>query len=76
MPTKTFFNLTEGKRKKLLKAIHSEFSRVPFGEVSINQIIKAAGIPSGSFYRYFADKQDMLQYLLADYREMLKHPRP
>ena len=71
MPTKTFFNLPEEKRKKLLDAIHEEFSRVPFGAVSINQIVRLAGIPRGSFYQYFEDKQDMLQYLLADYRETL-----
>jgi AcrR family transcriptional regulator len=73
MPTKTFFNLPEEKRQKLLEAIHGEFSRVPFGEVSINQIIRMAGISRGSFYQYFEDKQDMLQYLLSDYLKMLKH---
>jgi AcrR family transcriptional regulator len=73
MPTKTFFNLPEEKRQKLLDAIHKEFSRVPFDEVSINQIIRMAGISRGSFYQYFEDKQDMLQYLLADYQKMLEH---
>jgi AcrR family transcriptional regulator len=71
MPTKTFFNLPEEKQRKLLEAIHSEFSRVPFDEVSINQIVRMAGIPRGSFYQYFRDKQDMLQYLLSDYQAML-----
>ena len=73
MPTRTFFNLPDEKREKLLEAIYGEFSRVPFGEVSINRIIKAAGIPRGSFYQYFNDKQDMLQYLTSDYRQMLKN---
>ncbi len=73
MPTNTFFNLPDEKREKLLEAIYGEFSRVPFGEVSINRIIKAAGIPRGSFYQYFNDKQDMLQYLTSDYRQMLKN---
>ena len=73
MPTKTFFNLPEGKRERLLKAIHGEVYRVPFEEVSINRIIKAAGISRGSFYQYFNDKRDMLQYLTADYRQMLKN---
>ncbi|MDX9871649.1 MAG: TetR/AcrR family transcriptional regulator [Clostridia bacterium] len=72
MPTKTFFNLPEEKRNKLLEAIHEEFSRVSFEEVSINQIIRMAGIPRGSFYQYFEDKKDMLRYLLSDYQEMLK----
>lgn len=72
MPTQTFYNLPEEKRQKLLKAIHEEFFRVPFEEVSINQIIKLAGISRGSFYQYFEDKQDMLQYLMSDYRKMFK----
>ena len=72
MPTKTFFNLPEEKREKLLEAIHGEFSRVQFSDVSINQIIKMADIPRGSFYQYFEDKNDVLQYLTADYREMMK----
>ena len=71
MPTKTFYNLPEGKREKLLDAIREEFTRVPFDEVSINQIIRAAGIPRGSFYQYFEDKRDMLHYLMGDYQRML-----
>lgn len=73
MPTKTFYNLPEDKRKKLLDAIREEFSRVPIDDVSINQIIKTAGISRGSFYQYFDDKQDMLQYLLTDYREQMRY---
>jgi AcrR family transcriptional regulator len=72
MPTQTFYNLPEEKRQKLLDAIHEELTRVPFNDVSINQIIRLAGIPRGSFYQYFEDKQDMLQYLMSDYREMFK----
>jgi AcrR family transcriptional regulator len=73
VPTRTFFNLPDEKRKKLIDAIHGEFSRVPFDEVSINQIIRLASIPRGSFYQYFEDKRDMLQYLLSDYRTTLQH---
>ena len=73
MPTKTFFNLPEEKSKKLLEAIYEELSRVPFAEVSINQIVKSAGISRGSFYQYFKDKQDMLDYLLTDYQKMMIH---
>lgn len=72
MPTQTFFNLPAGKRQKLLEAIYAEFSRVPYDEVSINQIIRAAGIPRGSFYQYFAGKQDVLDYLLAGYRQLME----
>ena len=69
MPTSTFFNLPEEKRAKLLCAIKDEFSRVSFDEVSINKIVRAAEIPRGSFYQYFADKNDMLEYILTDYKK-------
>ena len=71
MPTMTFYNLPVEKREKLLCAIRDEFSRVPFDQVSINQIIKGAGISRGSFYQYFTDKIDMLNYILSDYRDKM-----
>lgn len=71
MPTKTFFNLPEEKRRKLMEAIRAEVSRVPPDEVSINRIVKAAGIPRGSYYQYFEDKHDMLQYLMADFQPLV-----
>ena len=71
MPTKTFYNLPEDKREKLMAAIRAELSRAPVDEISINKIIHAAEIPRGSFYQYFENKEDMLRYLLADYRVLL-----
>ena len=68
MPKQTFFNLPEEKRGKLVDSILAEFSRVPFEKVSINQIIRLAGISRGSFYQYFEDKQDVLQFLLSEYK--------
>ena len=50
MPSSTFLNLPAEKQEKLLKAATREFSHRPFNEASINQIIKEAGIPRGSFY--------------------------
>jgi AcrR family transcriptional regulator len=74
MPTSTFFNLPQEKREKLICAIKDEFSRVPFEAASINKIIQAAKIPRGSFYQYFADKNDMLSYILLEYmNQMLEH---
>lgn len=64
LPTKTFLNLPEEKKKSLEKAAYEEFSRVLFPEASINRIIKNAGISRGSFYMYFEDKQDLYSYLL------------
>lgn len=71
MPTSTFFNLPEEKRDKVIRAIKDEFSRVPFDDVSINKIVQAAGIARGSFYQYFADKDDMLRFILLDCQRLM-----
>lgn len=47
------------KRERLLLAAEEEFARVPYAEASINRMIRAAGIPRGSFYMYFRDKEEL-----------------
>lgn len=64
MPTETFFRLPEAKRETLLRCARQEFARVPYPDASINRIIRAAGIPRGSFYMYFADKADLFLHLM------------
>jgi AcrR family transcriptional regulator len=64
LPKQTFFNLPEHKRKTLIEAAEKEFTRAPLFEASIANIIKMAGIPRGSFYQYFEDKEDLYFYLL------------
>ncbi len=66
MPTSTFYNLDEEKRKQIFEACVEEFAEHTFSEASINQIIKSAGISRGSFYQYFADKEDCYMYLLGE----------
>lgn len=68
MPTERFINLPEEKKKKIQQAAFAEFSRVPMEKVSINKIIQAADISRGSFYTYFIDKTDLLNYILSDLR--------
>lgn len=72
MPTNTFFNLPPPKREKLLQAATAEFTRKPYGEVSINRIIQVAEIPRGSFYQYFSDKTDLFQHVLHGYGRRLE----
>jgi len=69
MPTNTFFRLPEEKRRRLIEAAEAEFTHTQFNEVSINKIIQTAHIPRGSFYQYFADKEDLFRYLMEDMRE-------
>ena len=71
MPSSTFLNLPAEKQEKLLEAATREFSHRPFNEASINQIIKEAGIPRGSFYMYFQDKEYLFRYLLKGYVDQL-----
>lgn len=67
MPSQTFYNLAPAKREALLAAARAEFTRVPFREASINQIVHGAGISRGSFYMYFQGKEELLFYLLEDF---------
>ena len=71
MPSSTFMNLPPEKQEKLLEAATREFSSRPFNEASINQIIKEAGIPRGSFYMYFQDKEELFRYLLRGYVDQM-----
>lgn len=66
MPTSTFFRLPEEKRQRLMEASWEEFTNSSFSDVSINQIIRSAGIPRGSFYQYFTDKEDLFFFLLGE----------
>jgi len=72
MPKNRFFNLPEEKKNRIIKATINELSRVSDFEISINKIIQEAGIPRGSFYQYFEDKNDLIQYIMQDYIQLLK----
>jgi len=73
MPKLTFYNLPDEKRQTLIQAIKTEFSRVPLFDASISNIVKAAGIPRGSFYQYFEDKDDAFFFLLNELSEKEKY---
>lgn len=71
MPSSTFLNLPEDKQTRLMDAASREFSAKPYNEASINKIIQEAGIPRGSFYMYFHDKEELFRYLVHGYVEQL-----
>ena len=66
MPSERFYRLSEEKQSLIWKASMKEFIAVPYEKVSINKIIRDAGISRGSFYTYFEDKRDLLSFLLKD----------
>ena len=72
MPTERFYRLPEAKKQVIRQAAIKEFARVPFDKASINQIIQNADISRGSFYTYFEDKQDVVQYIFEDNARLLK----
>ena len=67
MPKQTFHNLSEEKKETLMEAGKKEFSRVPFHEAVISNIIKSAEISRGSFYQYFEDLEDLFFYILGEH---------
>jgi len=72
MPKETFHNLSANKKQKIFDAAVQEFSTQRFSEASINQIVKTAEIPRGSFYQYFHNKEDLFQYM---FDQILKEKR-
>lgn len=68
MPTQTFFNLPEDKRKRLIAGAMKEFSSQSLNDASISNIVKNAKISRGSFYQYFEDKNDLYFYLIGKFR--------
>ena len=66
LPSSTFLNLAPEKQEKLLSAAVRKFTERPYNEASINRIVREAGIPRGSFYMYFRDKEDLFHYLMEE----------
>ncbi|MCR5837779.1 MAG: TetR/AcrR family transcriptional regulator [Lachnospiraceae bacterium] len=72
MPKSTFFRISEEKRKRVIVAAQNEFFSHSYNEVSINQIIKNAKIPRGSFYQYFEDKEDLFLHVVQEQKKIIQ----
>lgn len=57
MPTATYENLPAEKRSRLMAAATGEFASHDFAGAKLDRIAAAAGVPKGSLYQYFADKE-------------------
>ena len=71
MVHKTFDNLPEEKRNRILAAARSEFIRFSYEKSSINRILDQAGVPKGSFYQYFDNKSDLFCLCIMDVYQRL-----
>lgn len=66
MIKRTFYNLPPEKREKIIDVTRREFSKGNRKKITINSVIKNAGISRGSFYQYFDDKLDLVELITED----------
>lgn len=72
MPKQTFFNLAREKQDRIIDATIDEFISNPYERTSIDRIVDKANIAKGSFYQYFANKDDLYMYCMVSlYRRFL-----
>lgn len=66
MIKRTFYNLPKEKREKIIEVTRKEFRKGNKRKITINSVIKNAGISRGSFYQYFDDKLDLVELITSD----------
>jgi len=64
LPTTTFFNLPEEKKKRVINAAVDEFAQNGYTKSNITRMVNKAEIAKGSFYQYFEDKEDLYRHIL------------
>lgn len=68
---------TKGKgartRRKLLEAAEEVFAALGYHDASIVKITEAAGVAQGTFYLYFAGKQQIFDEVVADLNHRVRH---
>jgi TetR/AcrR family transcriptional regulator len=69
MPTQTFLNLPATKQASVMAAAIDEFSKRNVEEAKLSNIVRVAGIPRGSIYQYFENKEDLYVYVFDRLRE-------
>jgi len=69
LPTATFINLPEDKRKRIFQASVNEFAQRNIEAASLANIVAESKISRGSIYQYFRDKEDLYIYVIESLRE-------
>jgi TetR/AcrR family transcriptional repressor of mexJK operon len=64
------------KRNALLKSGHTLFISKGYEQTTAKEIAAHAGVATGTFYRYFSDKRQLLMSLLDDQLDKLLPPEP
>lgn len=60
-------------RRRLLEAAERVFADLGYHDASIVKITEAAGVSQGTFYLYFAGKQEIFDVLVEDLNTRLRH---
>lgn len=72
MPTTTFLNLPDEKKKRFLDAAIKEYGQRNLDEGNLANIVKDAKISRGSLYQYFESKEDLYIYIFDTLRSRRK----
>ena len=59
-------SITKARQKQIMDAALAVFSSKGFGESTVADVAKEAGIGVGTIYNYYKDKHDLLISLIAD----------
>ena len=60
-------------RRSLLKAAEETFGAIGYHDASIVKITELAGVAQGTFYLYFASKQQIFDEVVADLNQQVRH---
>ncbi|MHC8514300.1 TetR/AcrR family transcriptional regulator [Sporosarcina sp. ITBMC105] len=66
MPKQTYYNLSDEKKERILKATYDIFINNTYEDVHIREIAKKSNISIGSFYQYFYDKEDLYLHFFTE----------
>lgn len=72
LPKKTFHNLPEEKRLRIIAVALAEFAEKGYAKASVNTIVKEVGIAKGSLYQYFESKETLFFYLFDEFTVLVK----
>ncbi len=64
MPRDTFTRLKAVKKRRVVNGLLDVFKRLGYDKTTVSDIVKACGIPRGSFYQYFESKEDAFMALI------------
>lgn len=71
---KTFENLPDEKRRRVLSEATREFAEHGYDQASVNRIVSRLGIAKGSLFKYFGNKQGLFEYLFGHALRQFKKP--